>query len=130
MLTVAGAAITGFVNLVRLQLGYNPANMTFVSVGYAKDTWAERTTKAAQRAQILWLVLRSNVVVILNGGVAGLLLSFLLRGEFERWAAGSSRNPEIVVGAAAGMVFVAVGACLIPPRRGASIEPYEALRTE
>ena len=56
MLTVAGAAITGFVNLVRLQLGYNPANITFVSVGYAKDTvktWAERTNKAEQLRQTI-----------------------------------------------------------------------------
>ena len=89
-----------------------------------------RMALGAQRAQILWLVLRSNVVVILGGGVAGLLLSFCCAESLKGWAAGSSRNPEIVVGTAAVMVFVAVGACLIPARRAASIEPYEALRTE
>lgn len=89
-----------------------------------------RMALGAQRMQILWLVLRSNVLVILGGGVAGLLLSLALRREFERWSAGSSRNPEIVVGAAVLMAVVALAACLVPARRAACVEPYEALRSE
>lgn len=61
-------------------------------------------------------------------------LKYINRIEFRDLSAvrqsGSSRNPEIIVGAAAVMVLVAVGVCLMPARRAAKIDPMEALRNQ
>lgn len=51
LLTLSGAAITGFLNLLRLPLGYDPSNMIAINVGYEKDsakTWADRLARPRQ----------------------------------------------------------------------------------
>ena len=54
LLAVAGAAITGFLALLHLHLGYNPANTLLVGGPVIRDTlptWEQRTAYAAQLGQ-------------------------------------------------------------------------------
>ena len=99
-------------------------------VAQRRGEFGIRIALGARRGQILWLVLRSNLLLIGYAAAAGLLLSLLARHGMERWLAGSSQNPAIVAGAAGLLVLVAAAACLIPARRASRVDPNEALRSE
>jgi len=90
-----------------------------------------RMALGAQRASIYGLVLRDGLLPILAGAVIGVGVAFAL----ARVMAGllfqvSAYNPAIVAGAVCVLVAVGTGACLLPARRAASVEPMQALRTE
>ncbi len=54
-----------------------------------------RLALGATRGHILWLVLKSNVVVIVSGTAIGLILGVLVRHESERWLDGAPQNPAL-----------------------------------
>jgi ABC-type antimicrobial peptide transport system permease subunit len=90
-----------------------------------------RMALGAQRTNIYGLVLRDGLLPVMVGAVIGVCVAF----AFARMAASllfevSAYNPAIVVGAVCMLVAVGTGACLLPARRAASIEPMRALRTE
>jgi ABC-type antimicrobial peptide transport system permease subunit len=82
-----------------------------------------RLALGATRAHILWLVLRTNMVVILSGAVAGILLSLAVRRIAGGWLEGASQTPELNAATAAILVIVATAACLAPARRAAMTQP-------
>lgn len=56
LLTLAAGAIAGFRKLMRLHLGYNPANTTFAAGSYRADdvkTWAERSSRNERMREAL-----------------------------------------------------------------------------
>ena len=89
-----------------------------------------RLALGASRGHILWLVLKSNVTVILAGTALGVLLSMLARREAERWLEGSSQSPAVLASAAVLLVVVAMLACLSPARRAAMTQPNDVLHAE
>ena len=89
-----------------------------------------RLALGATRGHILWLVLRSNLTVIVCGTAIGLLLSLLVRHESERWLEGSPQHPAFMVGTALLLIVVAIVACLSPARRAAMTQPNEVLHAE
>jgi predicted permease len=89
-----------------------------------------RLALGASRGHILWLVLRSNVTIIISGTAIGLLLSLVVRRQSERWLEGSSQNPTLIAGTAVLLVLVAIAACLVPARRAAMTQPNDVLHAE
>ncbi|MGC2300674.1 MAG: FtsX-like permease family protein, partial [Acidobacteriaceae bacterium] len=88
-----------------------------------------RLALGAQRANIYRLILREGLVPVLAGAVAGIAIAF----GFARVVGSllfevSPYDPGIVAGAMCVLAVVGTGACLLPARRAASVEPMEALR--
>ena len=57
-----------------------------------------RIALGATRGHILWLVLRSNIGVIISGTAIGLVLSLVVRHESERWLEGTPQISAFMVG--------------------------------
>jgi predicted permease len=89
-----------------------------------------RLALGATRGHILWLVLKSNVVVIVSGTAIGLILSVLVRHESERWLEGTPQNAALMLGTAGLLILVAIVACLSPARRAAMTQPNQVLQAE
>jgi ABC-type antimicrobial peptide transport system permease subunit len=89
-----------------------------------------RLALGATRGHILWLVLKSNVVVIVSGTAIGLILSVFVRHESERWLEGAPQNPALMLGTAGLLILVATAACLSPARRAAMTQLSKILQAE
>lgn len=90
-----------------------------------------RLALGAQRAQVLWTVLRDSLYLVAFGLAAGLPLAWLA----SRWLASmvyqlSVHDPVSFAAAVIGVVFVSIAAAIIPARRAASVDPMRALRNE
>jgi predicted permease len=90
-----------------------------------------RLALGAQRADVLWMVLRDSLVLVAIGLAAGLPVAWFA----ARWMSTllyqlSAHDPLSFVVAAAGVLAVSVAAALVPARRAASVDPTLALRTE
>ncbi|MGA2412280.1 MAG: FtsX-like permease family protein, partial [Candidatus Binataceae bacterium] len=90
-----------------------------------------RLAVGASRMAVLWLVLYQTLLVIGTGIAAGLLLSFLAGRAITSLLFGlSPYDPATLIGAAAMLLLVSVGASLKPAWRAAHVNPTEALRVE
>jgi predicted permease len=89
-----------------------------------------RLALGATRNHILWLVLKSNLGVVISGTVFGLILSLLVRRQSERWLEGSSQDLALLAGTAILLTLVAAAACLFPAHRAAMTQPNEVLHAE
>jgi ABC-type antimicrobial peptide transport system permease subunit len=90
-----------------------------------------RMALGAERAAVLWRVLRESLWLVLLGAFAGLTLAV--------WAAPfagdllyelSPTDPAVFLGSAALLIVVAALASYLPARRASRIEPVVALRDE
>jgi putative ABC transport system permease protein len=84
----------------------------------------------APRTSIIRLVLASTGAMLGFGLAIGLGLSVALNGLVASWVKSSPRDPLTLLAAAAALLLVAVGACIVPAWRAATIDPMRALRTE
>jgi predicted permease len=106
--------------------------------GVVANLAAERTKEigirmalGAQPAGILWLFVRNGLVLACTGAAVGLVASYFLIVTLGRiLPALPGMNPWVVVGAAVGLVLVAVAACWLPARKTTRISPTIALRSE
>jgi ABC-type antimicrobial peptide transport system permease subunit len=89
-----------------------------------------RIALGATRGHILWLVLRSNISVIVSGTAIGLVLSLLVRHQSERWLERSPQNLTVMAGTAVLFTLVAIAACLLPAGRAAMTQPNDVLHAE
>jgi predicted permease len=96
-----------------------------------------RMALGAQRAHVLWLVLREGTGIILAGTVTGLALALALTralsGVVEALAETtrtSVSDPLLLLGGPALLVALALIACYIPARRSTQVDPITALRSE
>jgi predicted permease len=104
---------------------------TSYAVGRRTNEIGVRVALGAQRAQVVWMVLRQVVVLTAAGlllGVpaalaAGPLVGSLLFGV-------GPRDAVVVAGAAALMLAVAVAAGAVPARRAARVDVLSALRQD
>jgi predicted permease len=90
-----------------------------------------RLALGAQRAQVLWMVVRDSLYLVAVGVAVGLPLAWLA----SRWLASmmyqlSVHDPFSFAAAAGGVALVSIAAAVIPARRAASVDPMRALRTE
>jgi predicted permease len=100
------------------------------SVAQRTNEFGIRMALGAQRGHVLWIVFTSTVVSVGGGILAGLVLSIALNKVLGRWAAGSARDPHILLGVTAVLAVVAALACAIPARRASVVDPMTALRCE
>jgi predicted permease len=89
-----------------------------------------RMALGAPRTSIIRLVLASTGTMLGFGVAIGLALSIALNGLVASWVKGSPRDPMTLLASAIVLLLVAVGACVIPAWRAATIDPMRALRTE
>jgi putative ABC transport system permease protein len=90
-----------------------------------------RMALGAERAMVLWMVLREGIILMGLGIILGSFGAFglgrLMSGLLFRTSA-TDPATFIVVGFV--LMAVAVGACYVPAHRAASIDPTIALRSE
>jgi predicted permease len=89
-----------------------------------------RMALGAPRTSIIRLVLASTGTMLGFGVAIGLGLSVALNGVVASWVKGSPRDPVTLLASAMVLLLVAVGACIVPAWRAATIDPMRALRTE
>jgi len=100
------------------------------SVAQRTNEFGIRMALGAQRSHLLQIVFVSTVASVGGGIAAGLLLAVALNKVLAHWAAGSARDPYILLAVTGLMGVVAALACLIPARRASVIDPMTALRCE
>jgi ABC-type antimicrobial peptide transport system permease subunit len=100
-------------------------------VGQRRRALAVRLALGATRPQVVWLVLSRGLSLAVVGAVVGLLLAAGAARAISALLYGVRPADAFVgVAAVAGLVIVALVACLVPARRAAEAEPVEALRCE
>ena len=89
-----------------------------------------RIALGAKRGHVLRIVFRSTVASVGTGLLAGVALTLALNRVMANWAAESSRDPLLLIGATFALSLVATLACMIPAWRAAAIDPMNAIRYE
>ena len=89
-----------------------------------------RLALGARKGHVLGIVFRSTVASIGAGIVAGIALTLALNKVMASWAAESSRDPLLLLGATFVLSLVATFACMIPAWRAAGVNPMTAIRYE
>jgi putative ABC transport system permease protein len=90
-----------------------------------------RMALGAQRENILRMLLREALRLVAVGIASGLLVSVGTARLLTGLLYGVRPNdPVVFLGVAAGVVVVALAACLVPARRATRIDPIVALRYE
>ncbi len=89
-----------------------------------------RIALGAKKGHVLGIVFRSTVASVGAGMVAGVVLTLALNKVMASWAAESSRDPLLLLGATGILSLVATIACLVPAWRAAGVDPMKAIRYE
>jgi putative ABC transport system permease protein len=90
-----------------------------------------RMALGAERASVLWLVLKEVAVLAIAGVAVGFIGALYLTKRIESQLFGlSPHDPLTLAAAVAVLVAVALAAGLLPARRATAIDPIIALRTE
>jgi predicted permease len=125
----------GILGLVLASVGL--AGVTAYAVARRTHEIGIRMALGAQRAQVLWLVLREGAIIVVAGTATGVVLALALTralsgvveafGETTRM---SVSDPRLLIGGPALLVVLALIACYLPARRSTQIDPVTALRSE
>jgi hypothetical protein len=121
--TFAGAALLlSFVGIYGV--------LSFVTSQRTKEIGI-RMALGANRAAVMWMVLRHACVLAVIGVCAGLPLAFTA-GRFARGQLinTSQYDPLVLLVAACCLPLLAIAGTWLPARRAAAIDPIEALRTD
>jgi putative ABC transport system permease protein len=89
-----------------------------------------RIALGAQKSHLLNIVFRSTFASVGCGVAAGIALTLGLNKVMAQWAAESSRDPLLLIGAVGTLALAALIACIIPARRAADVDPVTAIRME
>ena len=90
-----------------------------------------RMALGAQRANVVWLVLRQAAFILLSGSAIGLVLSYLSGALLKSFLYGvQPHDPWIIAPVALFLIASGAVAACIPARRASIIDPMEALRAE
>src|SRR5262249_46240114 len=122
--------MSAFAGFALVLAGVGLYSVVAYSVSRRVREFGIRSALGAGVASIVSLALRSTMLAIFSGLVAGLALSLMSDRIVAQWSIGTLRNPWVL--AAISLVFgiVAALAASIPARRAASVAPAIALRAE
>jgi predicted permease len=113
------------------------AGVTAHAVAHRTHEIGIRMALGAQRAQVLWLVMRESSLIVAAGAVAGLAAALLVTwalASFVETLAATTRtsmsDPLLLLGAPVLLAGLALLACYLPARRSIRINPVIALRAD
>jgi predicted permease len=90
-----------------------------------------RMALGAERAGVMWIVLKEVAVLALAGVGIGLAAAFFLARQIESQLFGlSPQDPFTLIAAVAVLLVVALAAGFVPARRATTIDPLVALRAD
>jgi predicted permease len=90
-----------------------------------------RMALGAQRAHVLWLVLRKGLIFSMAGVAVGVGASFWLTRLLVSALFGvTAHDPATFIAVSAAIVVITLGACYLPARRATRVDPMVALRAE
>ena len=90
-----------------------------------------RLALGAPRSAVLWLVSSQGLRMALAGVAVGLLGTTLVARSLTSLLYGISALDPVTMGSASMVLFaIVLGACVLPARRAAKIDPIQALRYE
>jgi len=90
-----------------------------------------RIALGARPAQILRMVLRRGIHLAILGSALGIVAaSFVMRALASQLYQVKSYDPTTYFCSTFVLIVVALGACYLPARRAASVNPVDALRAE
>lgn len=100
------------------------------SVAQRTNEFGIRMALGAQRGHVLRIVFASTIMSVGSGILAGLALTLALNKVLAHWAAGSSRDPLILLAGTLVLEVVAGLACTLPAQRASRVDPMTALRSD
>ena len=138
MLAAAGWARERFVTLLLLGFALFALVLAVIglysvvssSVSRRFKEFGIRMALGAGRARIVKTALRSAMIAIGAGLVAGVALSVVANTVLTRWAIGNVSDPVVLLAISFVLLIVALAAAAIPANRAASIQPADALRID
>ena len=90
-----------------------------------------RMALGAQQQDVLRMVLKTGLVLITGGAIAGIIISLVLTRLIASQIWGVSATDPWTFSAVVLVIFVAgLAACLLPARRATQVNPLIALRSE
>jgi len=90
-----------------------------------------RMALGARPRDVVWLVVRQGLALALVGAVVGVAGAFALGRTLSSLLFGVSAGDTLAFAVALGVALMtAVGACLLPARRAAALDPLQGLRSE
>ncbi len=122
---------TLFALLAALLASVGIYGVTSYAVARRTNEIGVRMALGAQRADVLWMVLRETLRLALAGGAVGIALALTFGALVERLLFGLKPADPAAIGAATGlMIAVALLAGWVPARRATRIDPMAALRCD
>jgi predicted permease len=90
-----------------------------------------RMALGARQSDVMRLVLREGTGLAAIGVVVGVVGAFGATPLIRSWLFGIERtDPRTIVGAAVGLIVIALGASLMPARRASRVDPLVAMRAD
>lgn len=128
---VAMVLMATFAVLVLTLASLGVYGVTAYSVSARTREFGIRAALGAQRANVVWLVLRQGLMITLAGIAAGVVLASIVSQVLGDLLVGVSSHDTLTFTAAPLLLMcVAIAACLLPTRAATRVQPVEALRTE
>jgi putative ABC transport system permease protein len=101
------------------------------AVNQRQQELSVRMALGARPRDVVWLVVRQGLALALVGAVVGVAGAFALGRTLSSLLFGVSAGDTLAFTVALGVALVtAVGACLLPARRAAALDPLQGLRAE